>query len=73
MGKRAHHDGVARDERVAWENTRVRRLYAPLGIPERTAIEFFHGPHSINVPRTFEFQELSRSFAANLLSWDFSV
>ncbi len=34
---------------------KVRRLYAYLGIPERTAIEFFNGPHTINGIGTFEF------------------
>jgi hypothetical protein len=55
MVERGHHDGVAPDEWVAYEYAKVRRLYAALGIPERTAIEFFDGPHSINGAGTFEF------------------
>jgi len=33
----------------------VRRLYDRLGIGNRTAIEFFNGPHTINGNATFEF------------------
>ncbi len=55
MVERGHDDGVAPDEWVAYEFARVRRLYAKLGIPERTEIEFFNGPHSINGVGTFKF------------------
>ncbi len=55
MVERGHNDGVAPDEWVAYEFAKVRRLYAYLGIPERTAIEFFNGPHTINGVGTFEF------------------
>jgi hypothetical protein len=55
MVERGHHDGVAPDEWVAHEYARVRRFYAKLGIPERTEIEFFNGPHTINGVGTFEF------------------
>ena len=55
MVERGHHDGVAPDEWVAYEYAKVRRLYADLGIPERTAIEFFNGPHTINGVGTFAF------------------
>ncbi len=55
MVERGHHDGVAPDEWVAHEYARVRRFYAKLGIPERTEIEFFNGPHTINGKGTFEF------------------
>src|SRR5262245_57622995 len=55
MVERGHHDGVAPDEWVAAEYAKVRRLYAQLGIADRTAIEFFNGPHSINGVGTFEF------------------
>ena len=34
---------------------KVRRLYANLGISERTEIEFFNGPHSINGKATYDF------------------
>jgi dienelactone hydrolase len=55
MVERGHHDGVAPDEWVAYEFAKVRRCYAYLGIPERTTIEFFNGPHTINGIGTFEF------------------
>ncbi|MEY4941724.1 MAG: hypothetical protein RIQ93_3459, partial [Verrucomicrobiota bacterium] len=55
MVERGHDDGVARDEWVAAEYARVRRLYAKLGIPERTTIEFFNGPHQIHGAGTYEF------------------
>jgi dienelactone hydrolase len=55
MVERGHHDGVAPDEWVASEYAKVRRLYAALGIPERTTIEFFDGGHVINGVGTFEF------------------
>lgn len=55
MVERGHHDGVAPDEWVAYEFAKVRRTYAALGIPERTEIEFFDGPHMINGVGTFDF------------------
>jgi dienelactone hydrolase len=55
MVERGHDDGVAPDEWVAYEYAKVRRLYAKLGLPERTEIEFFNGPHTINGVRTFQF------------------
>ena len=55
MVERGHLDEVAPDEWVAGEYARVRRLYDFLGIPERTEIEFFNGPHTINGVGTFEF------------------
>ncbi|MBI3863981.1 MAG: dienelactone hydrolase family protein [Planctomycetia bacterium] len=55
MVERGHTDGVGIDEWVAGEYARVRRLYAFLGIPERTEIEFFNGPHTINGVGTFDF------------------
>src|SRR5258706_13485570 len=55
MVERGHHDGVAPDEWVAFEYAKIRRLYANLGIPERTEIEFFKGPHTINGKGTFNF------------------
>jgi hypothetical protein len=53
--ERGHQDGVAPDEWVASEYAKVRRLYAVLGIPDRTAIEFFNGGHVINGVGTFAF------------------
>jgi hypothetical protein len=55
MVERGHKDGVAPDEWVAYEFAKVRRLYANLRIPERTEIEYFNGPHSINGKATYEF------------------
>ena len=56
MVERGHFDGVAPDEKVAHEFAKVRRLYAAqLGLPERCAIEWFVGPHTINGKGTFDF------------------
>jgi cephalosporin-C deacetylase-like acetyl esterase len=55
MVERGHNDGVAPDEWVAYEYAKVRRLYAHLGLAERTSIEFFNGPHTINGRGTFDF------------------
>ena len=55
MVERGHHDGVGIDEWVAAEYAKVRRLYAALGIPDRTEIEFFDGDHRINGQGTFAF------------------
>lgn len=55
MVERGHDDGVAPDEWVAYEYAKVRRLFTKLHLPERTAIEFFDGPHTIHGVGTFEF------------------
>jgi dienelactone hydrolase len=55
MVERGHDDGVAPDEWVAWEYAKVRRMYTKLGIPERTEIEFFDGPHAIHGVGTYRF------------------
>lgn len=56
MVERGHFDGVAPDEMVAHEYAKVQHLYAAkLKLPERTAIEWFPGPHTINGKGTFEF------------------
>ncbi len=55
MVERGHRDGVGIDEWVAYEYAKVRRFYTNLGIPDRTAIEFFNGPHAIHGVGTFEF------------------
>jgi dienelactone hydrolase len=55
MVERGHRDGVGIDEWVAYEYAKVRRLYAQLGIPDRTAIEFFNGGHEIHGQGTFAF------------------
>lgn len=56
MVERGHFDGVGIDRWVAFEYAPVRFLYAAkLGIPERTEIEWFVGPHTINGQGTFRF------------------
>jgi len=55
MVERGHHDGVAPDEWVAYEYAKTRRRYDLLGIGDRTEIEFFNGPHTINGVGTFAF------------------
>lgn len=56
MVERGHNDGVADDWTVAYEYAKVRHLYAfKLKVPERTTIEWFDGPHTINGKGTFEF------------------
>jgi len=55
MVERGHGDGVAPDEWVAHEYARVRRFYDKLGLGDRTQIEFFNGPHTINGVGTFKF------------------
>ena len=55
MVERGHSDGVGLDEYVAFEYAKVRRLYATLGIADRTEIEFFQGGHVIHGQGTFAF------------------
>ena len=56
MVERGHFDGVGEDEWVAYEFAKVRNLYqAKLGIGDRTEIEWFVGPHTINGQGTFAF------------------
>jgi dienelactone hydrolase len=56
MVERGHFDGVGPDERVSLEFAKVRHLYeAKLGIGDRTRIEWFVGPHTINGKGTFAF------------------
>jgi len=55
MVERGHDDGVAPDEWVAWEFAKVKRHYDRLGIGDRTELEVFNGPHTINGQGTFDF------------------
>jgi dienelactone hydrolase len=56
MVERGHFDGVGSDEMVGAEYAKVRHLYAArLHIPERTEIEWFVGPHTINGVGTYRF------------------
>lgn len=55
MVERGHNDGVALDEWVGWEFAKVRRHYDKLGLGDRTELEFFNGPHTINAQGTYRF------------------
>ena len=55
MVERGHLDGVAPDETVAYEYAKTRRHYDLLGIGDRTEMEVFTGPHTINGVGTFAF------------------
>jgi dienelactone hydrolase len=55
MVERGHEDGVAPDEWVAYEFAKVKRFYDKLGVGDRTEIEVFNGPHTINGVGTFKF------------------
>ncbi len=57
MVERGHDDGCGTDEMVNYEYAKVRRLYDKLGIGDRTTIEHFDGPHTINAVGTFRFLE----------------
>ena len=57
MVERGHDDGVAPDEWVGWEFAKVRRHYDKLELGDRTEIEWFNGPHTINGQGTFRFLE----------------
>lgn len=56
MVERGHFDGVGVDEWVAYEYAKVRHLYAAqLKLADRTEIEWFVGPHTINGQGTYRF------------------
>lgn len=56
MVERGHFDAVGEDHWVAFEYAKVRNLYAArLGIGDRTEIEWFVGPHTINGQASFAF------------------
>lgn len=56
MVERGHFDGVGEDQEVAFEFAKVRNLYqARLGLKDRTEIEWFVGPHTINGKGTYAF------------------
>jgi dienelactone hydrolase len=55
MVERGHNDGVGIDEWVAYEYAKVKRLYDKLSIADRTEIEYFDGPHTINGQGTYRF------------------
>jgi len=55
MVERGLYDGVSIDEWVDFEYAKVRRHFVELGISDKTSIEHFNGPHTINGVGTFEF------------------
>jgi hypothetical protein len=55
MVERGHNDQVAPDEWVAYEYAKVKRRYDEYGLGDKTEIEFFNGPHTINGVGTFKF------------------
>jgi dienelactone hydrolase len=55
MVERGHNDGVGIDEWVAFEYSKVKRLYDKLNIPYMTEIEYFNGVHEINAIGTMAF------------------
>jgi cephalosporin-C deacetylase-like acetyl esterase len=55
MVERGHDDGVGIDEWVGWEFAKVKRHYDKLGVGDRTEIEWFNGPHTINGQGTYRF------------------
>ena len=56
MVERGHFDGVGEDHWVAHEYGKIRHLYAAkLGIGDKTEIEWFVGPHTINGQGTYRF------------------
>ena len=56
MVERGHFDGVGVDEWVAYEFGKVRFMYqGKLKIGDRTEIEWFDGPHTINGVGTYKF------------------
>jgi hypothetical protein len=58
MVERGHDDGVGRDDWLAFEYAKVRRVYSRLHLLEGTAIEFFPGPHEINLKGTLALLEM---------------
>jgi hypothetical protein len=55
MVERGHQDDVAPDEWVAYEYAKVRRFYDEMMLGDRTEMEVFNGPHTINGKGTFAF------------------
>jgi dienelactone hydrolase len=55
MVERGRGDGVGTDEWVAYEFARSKRLYEKLSLGDRCVIEYFNGPHTINLVGTDEF------------------
>ncbi|QDU79201.1 Alpha/beta hydrolase family protein [Polystyrenella longa] len=62
MVERGHNDGVAPDRWVAAEYAKVRRHYNQMGLNAQTTIEYFDGPHQINLVGTTEFLKAQLGF-----------
>jgi len=56
MVERGHFDGVGEDQWVGYEFGKVRFMYqGRLKLKDKTEIEWFDGPHTINGVGTFKF------------------
>jgi len=56
MVERGHFDGVGEDHWVGYEYAKIRHLYAAqLKIGDKTEIEWFVGPHTINGQGSYQF------------------
>jgi hypothetical protein len=55
MVERGHHDGVGIDPWIAYEFARARRPYDQLNLGDDCEIEYFDGPHTINLVGTAAF------------------
>ncbi len=67
MVERGHFDGVGEDDWVGYEYAKVRHLYAAqLKIGDRTEIEWFVGPHTINGQGTYSFLHRHLNWPADL-------
>ncbi|MBI2425375.1 MAG: dienelactone hydrolase family protein [Candidatus Hydrogenedentes bacterium] len=64
MVERGHDDGVAPDTQVAYEYARTRYTYTKLGHADKTELEFFNGPHTINGVGTFAFLQKQLGYPA---------
>ncbi|MCA9039645.1 MAG: hypothetical protein KDA65_04780 [Planctomycetaceae bacterium] len=62
MVERGHRDGVAPDRWVAAEYAKVRQHYDEMGLGELTTIEYFNGPHQINLEGTVDFLKKHLAF-----------
>lgn len=62
MVERGSKDKVGEDEWVSFEYAKVRRLYADLGIVDRTKMAVFNGPHVIDSTETFPFLDRQLGF-----------
>jgi hypothetical protein len=58
MAENGYADGgdpIKTNESIASQYVLVKQFYERLDIPDRVAIEYFEGPHTINGKGTFEF------------------